>query len=175
MGRLTTVLTRTTNVASRVLKREQEMCLSETLSRTIFELVQDIIETHLLTVFHDDRTIHVAYRVNNAPQNGGHVFLTNRNHFRTRLKHNWDESFTKFHEDRTINVATRVKNSPAPCGHVFQTAMTMFDLDQDIIETNFLTKLQEDRTINVASSKLTRQMFTPHDAKRTKGDQKSSP
>ncbi|KAH3832172.1 hypothetical protein DPMN_105450, partial [Dreissena polymorpha] len=38
-----------------------------------------------------------------------------------------------------------------------------------------LTKFHEDWTINVASRELTWQMLTPHNARRTKGDHKSSP
>ncbi|KAH3736031.1 hypothetical protein DPMN_042591 [Dreissena polymorpha] len=51
---------------------------------TIFELIQDIIETNLLTKYHQDRTINVASRVltrfyfchirKNAPPPVGHVF-----------------------------------------------------------------------------------------------------
>ncbi|KAH3789676.1 hypothetical protein DPMN_167862 [Dreissena polymorpha] len=44
---------------------------------TIFELIQDIIETNLLTKFHEDWTINVASRVftrKNAPPLGSHVF-----------------------------------------------------------------------------------------------------
>ncbi|KAH3868131.1 hypothetical protein DPMN_031271 [Dreissena polymorpha] len=48
-------------------------------------------------------------------------------------------------------------------------------LSLDIIETNLLIKFHEDCTINVASRELTRQMLTPHNEQRTKGDHKSSP
>ncbi|KAH3725059.1 hypothetical protein DPMN_050888 [Dreissena polymorpha] len=44
---------------------------------TIFELIQDIIQTNILPKFHDDMTINVASRVpimKNAPPPGGHVF-----------------------------------------------------------------------------------------------------
>ncbi|KAH3857732.1 hypothetical protein DPMN_100345 [Dreissena polymorpha] len=57
-----------------------------------------------------------------------------------------------------INVASRVKNAPPLGSH-----------------TNLLTKFHEDWTINVASRELTSQMLTPHNARRTKGDHKSSP
>ncbi|KAH3798746.1 hypothetical protein DPMN_152349 [Dreissena polymorpha] len=73
-----------------------------------FELVQDIIETKLLTQFHENRTINVASRVKNAPPLGSHVYIIRTN----RL--------TKFHEDRKINVASRVltrKNAPPSGGH----------------------------------------------------------
>ncbi|KAH3833914.1 hypothetical protein DPMN_107230 [Dreissena polymorpha] len=44
---------------------------------TISELIQDIIGTNLLSMFHEDRKINVASRVltrKNAPPPGGHVF-----------------------------------------------------------------------------------------------------
>ncbi|KAH3705145.1 hypothetical protein DPMN_080210 [Dreissena polymorpha] len=97
-------------------------------TRTIFELIQDIIGTDHLTKFHDDRTINVASRVKNAPPPGGH-----------------------FHEDQKINVASRVLTS-----HVFQPTSIIFERVQDIIGVNLLTKFHEDRTINVASRVLTR-------------------
>ncbi|KAH3824307.1 hypothetical protein DPMN_126141 [Dreissena polymorpha] len=85
-------------------------------TKTIFELIQDIIETNLLTKIHEDRKINVASRVltrfyyshirKNAPPPGGH-----------------------FHEDPKINVASRVltrKNAPPPGGHVFQPTGIIF-------------------------------------------------
>ncbi|KAH3886499.1 hypothetical protein DPMN_010509 [Dreissena polymorpha] len=65
---------------------------------TIFELIQDIIGTNLLSKFHEDRKINVASRVlatKNAPPLGSHVFQANTN------------LLTKFHEDWTINMASR--------------------------------------------------------------------
>ncbi|KAH3726132.1 hypothetical protein DPMN_051988 [Dreissena polymorpha] len=106
----------------------------------IFQLIQDIIETNILTKFHEDWTINVASRVltrKNASPPGGH-----------------------FHEDREINVASRVltrfyyshkEKCLAPGGHVFHTTGIIFDLVQDIIGMNRLTKFHEFRTINVAS------------------------
>ncbi|KAH3719267.1 hypothetical protein DPMN_062099 [Dreissena polymorpha] len=161
------------NVASRVLTRFDYSHIRKNAPY--------IINTNLLTRFHEDRTINVASSV-----------LTRKNAtppyiIETNL-------LTKFHHNRTINVASR-KNAPHPGGHVFQPTGTIFELIQDNIGTNLLTvltrknapppgghtnlliKFHEDRTINVASSVLTRQMLTPHDARRTttKGDHKSSP
>ncbi|KAH3880410.1 hypothetical protein DPMN_004324 [Dreissena polymorpha] len=102
----------------------------------------------------------------NAPPPGSHVFQP------TGI------IFELFHEDRTINVASRVhigKNAPPLGSHVFQANITIFELIQDIIETNLLTKFHEEWTINVASRELTRQMLTPHNAQRTKSDNKNSP
>ncbi|KAH3846434.1 hypothetical protein DPMN_088735 [Dreissena polymorpha] len=113
----------------------------------IFELIQDIIETNLLTKFHEDWTINVASRVltkKNAPPLAAMMNL-----------------LTKFHEDWTINMASRVKNAPPLDSHVFQAKITIFKLIQDIIGTNFLTKFHEDRKINVASRVLTRKNAPP--------------
>ncbi|KAH3865897.1 hypothetical protein DPMN_028944 [Dreissena polymorpha] len=159
---------------------------------TIFELIQDIIDrtinvasrvkcsatwwpyiigTNLLTMFHDDRKIH-PYR-ENAPPPVGHVFQPTGIIFEFFHDIIGMNLLTKFHDDGTKNVASRVlkmlyyshirKNSPPLGSHVFQA------------NTNLLTKLHEDWIMNVASRVLTRQMFTPHDGRRTKGDHKSSP
>ncbi|KAH3754123.1 hypothetical protein DPMN_188784 [Dreissena polymorpha] len=134
---------------------------------TIFELIQDIIRTNLLSKFHEDLKINVASRVltrKNASPPGGH----------------------------TINVASRVltrfyyshirKNAPPLGSHVFQANVSIFELIQDIVETNLLTKFHKDWKINEPSRELTRQMLTPHNSqrttdngRRTKGDHKSSP
>ncbi|KAH3835102.1 hypothetical protein DPMN_108445 [Dreissena polymorpha] len=136
-------------------------------TKTIFELIQDIIGTNLLTKFHDDRkinvtsrvltrknappplwpyiirmnmTINVAFRVKNAPPIGSNVFQAKTN------------LLTKFHEDRKINVASREK-CPAPGGHVFQPTGIIFILVQDNYGMNLLTKFHEDSTTNVVSKK----------------------
>ncbi|KAH3799731.1 hypothetical protein DPMN_153345 [Dreissena polymorpha] len=94
--------------------------------------------------------------------------------------------FKLFHEDRAINVAARVLTRVLtkfydiaiympPCSHVFQPNVTIYELIQDIIGTNLLTKFHEDQVIHVASRVLTRQMLTPHNERRTKGDHKGSP
>ncbi|KAH3874907.1 hypothetical protein DPMN_038164 [Dreissena polymorpha] len=69
---------------------------------TIFELIQDIIETNLLTKCHEDWTINVASRVltrKNASPLGSHVF-SSKHIIETNL-------LTKFHEDWTISVDSR--------------------------------------------------------------------
>ncbi|KAH3891512.1 hypothetical protein DPMN_015616 [Dreissena polymorpha] len=131
---------------------------------TIFELIQDIIGTNLLSKFHEDQKINVASRVltrKNAPPAGGHVFQP------TGI------IFEVVQDIIETNLLIK-KNAPPLGSHVFQANVTIFELIQDIIETNFLTKFHEDWTINVASRELTRQMLTPHAARRTKGDHKSS-
>ncbi|KAH3881575.1 hypothetical protein DPMN_005501 [Dreissena polymorpha] len=107
-------------------------------TRTIFELVQDIIKTNVLTKFHEDWTINVTCRVltrKTAPPPGGH-----------------------FHADWTKNVTSRVLTRfyNSHISHVFQPTGTIFELVQDIIETHVLTKFHEDWTINVTFRVLTR-------------------
>ncbi|KAH3853891.1 hypothetical protein DPMN_096426 [Dreissena polymorpha] len=125
-------------------------------TRTIFQLIQDtcFIRKKILTKFHEDGTINVAFRVKNAPPPCGH-----------------------FHEDRTINMGSRVlttKNAPPPGGNVFQPIGTIFEPLEDIISTNVQRKFHENKIINVASRMLTRQLLTTHNARGTKGDPTST-
>ncbi|KAH3883502.1 hypothetical protein DPMN_007459 [Dreissena polymorpha] len=180
----------TVNVASRVPL--EAMFFQANI--IIFKLIQDIIQTNLLTKFHEDWTINVASRV-----------LTRKNArppdiIGTNL-------LTKFYDDRKINVASRVKNAPPPWWPCFSTNSIIFELVPDIIGMNLLTKFHEDQTINVASrvkndpplgshvfqsnvtifeliqninkrvnkANVDAAQFTTHDAHRTKGDHKSSP
>ncbi|KAH3876276.1 hypothetical protein DPMN_000115 [Dreissena polymorpha] len=89
------VASRTINVASR------EKCPAPgghvfKATKTIFELIQDIIGTNLQTKLHDDRKINVTSRKT-------HVL-------------------SKFHEYWTKNVTSRgEKTAPPPGGHVFHT------------------------------------------------------
>ncbi|KAH3800368.1 hypothetical protein DPMN_154001 [Dreissena polymorpha] len=141
---------RSINVASSVLTRENAP-------------LPDIIWTNLLTKFHEDRKINVAARLltrKNAPPPGSHVFQPARNLFGTRII--------------GMNPLTR-GNAPPLGSHVFQANVTIFEVIQDVIKTNLLTKFHDDWTINVASRVVTRQMLTPHNARRTKYDHKSSP
>ncbi|KAH3738212.1 hypothetical protein DPMN_044840 [Dreissena polymorpha] len=127
---------------------------------TIFELIQDIIGTNLLSKFHEDRKINVASR-EKCPAPGGHVFQP------TGI------IFKPVQDIIGMNFLTK-KNAPPLGSHVFKANVTIFKLIQDIIETNLLTKVHEDWTINVASRELTRQMLTAHDERRTKSDHKST-
>ncbi|KAH3865890.1 hypothetical protein DPMN_028934 [Dreissena polymorpha] len=140
----------------------------------IFELIQDIIETNLLTKFHEDWTINVASR-ENFPAPGGHVFKATKTIFEliqdiigTNLL------FTIYKENAQpprkpyiigMNLLTEKnsppplftrKNDPPPGGHVFQLKGIISKLVQYIIGMNLLTKFHEDWTINVASRVLTR-------------------
>ncbi|KAH3737884.1 hypothetical protein DPMN_044482 [Dreissena polymorpha] len=111
----------------------------------IFELIQNIIETNLLTKFHEDWTINVASR-EKFPAPGGHVFKATKtiseliqDIIGTNLQTNFNlwQNFivtnvlTKFHEDWPINVANIVTTAPPPAppgGHVFQRTITIFKL-----------------------------------------------
>ncbi|KAH3833285.1 hypothetical protein DPMN_106591 [Dreissena polymorpha] len=163
---------RTVNVASRVLtrfyyshKRKNAPPLGSHFFQAniiIFELIQDIIETNLLTKFHEDWTINVASRVltrKNAPplfHDDRNINVTSRVLTRKIAPPLWwpyiirMNLLTEFHEDRTINVASRVKNAPPLGGHVIQANVTIFELIQDIIQTNLLTIFHQDWTIIVA-------------------------
>ncbi|KAH3888578.1 hypothetical protein DPMN_012616 [Dreissena polymorpha] len=151
------------NVASRVLTRKNApplVAMFFKATKTIFELIQDIIGTNLLTKFHEDRKINVTSNVNkkNAPPPRW-PYIIGMNHF------------TKFHEDRTINVASRVltrfyyshirKKCPSPWQTRFQANVTIFELINDINKTNLLTIFHKDWTINVASRVLTRKNAPP--------------
>ncbi|KAH3787961.1 hypothetical protein DPMN_166088 [Dreissena polymorpha] len=170
----------TINVASRVLtrfyyshirKNAPPLCRHVFQAKvTIFELIQDISGTNLLSKFHEDWKINVASRVltrKNAPPPGRHVFHPTGIIFKLIQDIIGMNLLTKFYEDQTINVASRVKNAPPLGSHVFQANVTIFELIQDIIKTNLLTKFHEDWTINVASRELTRQMLTLNNAQRT--------
>ncbi|KAH3817551.1 hypothetical protein DPMN_119089 [Dreissena polymorpha] len=73
---------------------------------TIFKLIQDIIETNLLTKFHEDWTINVASR-ENFPPPGGHCHDDWAKIVTSRV-------FTGFLYSHIGNTA------PPPGGHVFQ-------------------------------------------------------
>ncbi|KAH3871497.1 hypothetical protein DPMN_034700 [Dreissena polymorpha] len=120
---------RTVNVASRVLTRfyyshirKNEPPLGSHVFKAniiIFKFIQDIIETNLLTNFHEDWTIHVASGVltrKNAPPLVA-MFLKQPNHYRTHPRYHWEKSLTKCHDDKKINVTSRAltrKNAPPP-------------------------------------------------------------
>ncbi|KAH3774512.1 hypothetical protein DPMN_175894 [Dreissena polymorpha] len=149
----------TINVASRVLTRFYYSHIRKNApplgshvfqaNVTMFELIQDIIETNLLTKFHEDWTINVPSRE-----------LTRQ----MLTPHNEQKAITKAHHEHNhehaqntigTNLLTK-KNAPPTGGNVFQPTGIIFKLVQDIIWMNLLTKFHEDQTINVASRVLTR-------------------
>ncbi|KAH3752999.1 hypothetical protein DPMN_187627 [Dreissena polymorpha] len=165
---------RTINVDSRVKNAPPFGSHVLQANVTIFELIQDIIQTNLLTKFHEDWTINVASRVltrKTATPPGGHVFSPI-----------WT-IFELFHDDWAKIVTCRVfirNTAPPPGSHLHEdwasnvtsTVFTSFELSRGINGTNVLTKFHEDQTINVASRVFKRQNVD--DARRTKGDHKSS-
>ncbi|KAH3866225.1 hypothetical protein DPMN_029284 [Dreissena polymorpha] len=126
-------------------------------TQTIFELVQDIIGTNLLTMFHDDWTRNMAFRIltrKNAPPTWGPYIVTinvssrvlTRKHAPPPSCHVFKATktiFKLFHDDRKINVASRAltcKNAPPPSGFVFLPIGIIFELVQYIIGMNHVTK-----------------------------------
>ncbi|KAH3704554.1 hypothetical protein DPMN_079611 [Dreissena polymorpha] len=87
---------------------------------TIFELIQDIIQTNLLTKFHEDWTINVASRVltrKSAPPTGGYVFF---------------HRSIPFSNSSEISIKP-MNTAPPPGGRVFQRTGTIFEFNQHII------------------------------------------
>ncbi|KAH3834430.1 hypothetical protein DPMN_107755 [Dreissena polymorpha] len=137
-------------------------------NRTIFELIQDINKTNLLTIFHEDWTknvtsrvltrfykIHIKTYMTNAPPPGGHAFKATKTIFELVQDNIGTNLLTKFHDDQKLNVASRVltrKNAPPPGGHVFKSTSIIFKLVKDIIGMNLLIKFHEGRTINVKNA-----------------------
>ncbi|KAH3843326.1 hypothetical protein DPMN_116840 [Dreissena polymorpha] len=148
---------------------------------TIFELVQDINKTNVLSNFHDDWAKIVTSSVKTAPPTGGHFFQRTRTTFELNQHIIKTNILTNdlFHGNRTKKVASRVftkKSAPPTGGHVFQRTRSTFELNQHIIGTKLLTKFYEDRKRNVPSSVYER-MLTDEwtDGRRTKTGHKSSP
>ncbi|KAH3859324.1 hypothetical protein DPMN_102042 [Dreissena polymorpha] len=162
--------------------------------QTIFELNRHIEETNVLTKFHEDWIKNVSSRV-------GHVLSPIWTNFELVRDINDTNVLTKFQDDWANIVTSRVftmflyshimNTSPPPGTHiswasnVTSSVFTVFELDQDIIGTNLLTKFHADQTrhadqtIHVATRVFTRQNInderrTTDDARRTKGDPKSS-
>ncbi|KAH3812733.1 hypothetical protein DPMN_141171 [Dreissena polymorpha] len=71
---------------------------------------------------------HYKHIEKNDPPTGGHVFLTDLDHFQIRQRHQLNQLFTR-------------KTAPPTGGHVFQQIGTTFELNQDIIKTNILTNV----------------------------------
>ncbi|KAH3747198.1 hypothetical protein DPMN_181619 [Dreissena polymorpha] len=106
---------------------------------TIFEFVQNISGTNLMSKFHEDRKINVASRVltrKNALPPGGHVFQPTGIIFELVQDIIGMNLLTNFYEDQTITVASRVKNAPPLGSLVFQANVTIFEIIQDIIKNH---------------------------------------
>ncbi|KAH3719361.1 hypothetical protein DPMN_062193 [Dreissena polymorpha] len=147
---------RTVNAASRVLTRFYYSHIRKNApplgshffqaNIIIFQLLQDIIETNLLTNFHEDWTIKVAFR-EKFPAPGGHVFKATKTIFELIQDIIGTNLQTKFHDDQKINVTSRVLTS----GHAFLPIETIFELNCHIQKTHVLTKFHEYWTKNVTS------------------------
>ncbi|KAH3841755.1 hypothetical protein DPMN_115234 [Dreissena polymorpha] len=94
---------------------------------TIFELVQDIIRTNVLTKFHEDWTINLTFTVKTAPPPGGHVFLPTGTIFELVKDFIGTHAPTKFHDDWTKNVTSRVltRKTATPSGTQFHEDWTI--------------------------------------------------
>ncbi|KAH3704926.1 hypothetical protein DPMN_079987 [Dreissena polymorpha] len=94
----------------------------------IFELIQDIIKTNLLTKFHENWTINEASRpyiaiYGKCPPLMA-MFLKQPKPFSNSSKISLTNLLTKFHDDRKINLTSRVlkrKNAPPPWWPCFST------------------------------------------------------
>ena len=85
---------------------------------TIFELIQDIIRSNVLTKFHEVWKINITFRVvarfyyslarKAAKPPGSHVFQPTKPILKLVQDILWARELTKFHEDRIIIVAERV-------------------------------------------------------------------
>ncbi|KAH3798848.1 hypothetical protein DPMN_152451 [Dreissena polymorpha] len=100
---------------------------------TIFELVQDVIGTNLLTKFHEDPTINVAstvftrqiFMTHNGRQTIDKWFIQG-NYLSLTLWLITTRLFTCFHY---IHIE---KTAPSPGGYVFPPIMTIFERIRDI-------------------------------------------
>ncbi|KAH3828805.1 hypothetical protein DPMN_130789 [Dreissena polymorpha] len=102
-------------------------------TRTILELLQNIIVTNLLIKFHEDRTMMWPLETikKNCPVHSCHVFEATYTIFKLGHDVIGTNMLTKFHDDQTINVAssvlTKAKKNALPSDiHVFQTTRTIF-------------------------------------------------
>ncbi|KAH3753059.1 hypothetical protein DPMN_187689 [Dreissena polymorpha] len=101
----------------------------------------------------------IGQKLYTAPPPGSHVFQRTRTIFELNQLIIKKNILTKLHEDWASNVTS--------------TVFTSLELSRGINGTNVLTKFHENQAINVASRVFTRQNVD--DARRTKGDHKSSP
>ncbi|KAH3863692.1 hypothetical protein DPMN_026682 [Dreissena polymorpha] len=146
------VTSRTINVASRVLTREN----APPHCGHNFQQPEPFWKSFKISL---QQIFYYSHIMKNAPPHGGKVFQPNQTIFKILQDIIGTNFLTKSYEERTINVTSREK-CPALCTHVFQPTGTIFKLVQYIIGTNLLTKFHYDRTINVASRVLTRFYFS---------------
>ncbi|KAH3823616.1 hypothetical protein DPMN_125426 [Dreissena polymorpha] len=112
-------------------------------TKSIFEPIQDIIGTNLLTKLHEDRKI-------NAPHPGGHVFQPTVIIFEL-----FQDIIGMVHF--TISIYSHLgKNAPPLGSHVFKQRFPFLNSSNILLGKNLSSKFHEDRKINVASRVLTR-------------------
>ncbi|KAH3889547.1 hypothetical protein DPMN_013606 [Dreissena polymorpha] len=102
-------------------------------TRALFELVLDIIDKHILTRFHEYRTINVASSLLTS-----HVFQQTRT------------IFELVHDITRTNVLTK-KNAGPPGSDVCQPTRTIFKHVQDINRKNLLTFKFRAQTVHVSA------------------------
>ncbi|KAH3889947.1 hypothetical protein DPMN_014014 [Dreissena polymorpha] len=133
--------------------------------RWINEQAHELLETNVLTKFHENWAKNVTSRVltcfhyihieKKAPHTGGHVFSPIWTIFELVREINETNVLTNFHDDWAKIVTSRVftrflysqimKTAPPTGGHVFQRTGTTFELNQHITKTNILTNFELDR------------------------------
>ncbi|KAH3892819.1 hypothetical protein DPMN_016949 [Dreissena polymorpha] len=143
---------------------------------TIFDLVQDINKTNVLTNFHDDWAKNVTSLEKTAPPTGGHVFQRTGTTFELNQHIIKAIILTKFHDNWA-----KIEKCQAHWRPFFQRTGTTFELNQHIIKANILThfeldrdfigmklltKFREDRTINEASRVFTNKCVRTTDTDR---------
>ncbi|KAH3711016.1 hypothetical protein DPMN_070515 [Dreissena polymorpha] len=124
---------------------------------TIFELVQDINKTNVLTNFHDDcaRIVTSIVFTSHVIHLTGTIFELNSHIKETNV-------LTKFHENWAKNMTSRKKNDPPYRGHVFLPIWIIFELVRDIDKTNVLTNFHDDWAKIVTSRVFTRKTEPAH-------------
>ncbi|KAH3871378.1 hypothetical protein DPMN_034578 [Dreissena polymorpha] len=147
----------------------------------IFQLVQEINKTNVLTKFHDDKPKNVTSIVTLPHPPGSHfhddwakihVFQLTGTIFQLNSRIKETIVLTKFYEKKWAkNVTSRVftcfhdihieKNAPPTGGHVFSPILTIFKLVRHINKTNVLFNFHDDWAKIVTSRVLTRKTAPP--------------
>ncbi|KAH3782634.1 hypothetical protein DPMN_160553 [Dreissena polymorpha] len=120
-------------------------------TRTIFELVQDIIGTYVLTNFYEHFIINVASRTDDGQKLTKSTLCSENCPPPSSHETN---VLTKFHENWAKKVNSTVftcfnyihikKNDPPTGGHVFSPIPTIYKLVRDINKINVLTNFHDD-------------------------------
>ena len=128
----------------------------------ISKLIGDIIETNIVTNFHENWTesvVSIAYLRFLSDLNWWPSFWPKMTHFQTRPKYQQGKHLIIYQEYCAENVASMVYTRffyDLTLWPSFWLHMTYFWLVRDVIEANILTKFHEYRTENVVSRAYTR-------------------